>query len=60
LRELFEQGDKDTVFTVNAIKELSRHIVILSMILKAGGEQLREMLKKDGGYEFFLKQLENA
>jgi hypothetical protein len=34
--------------------------VLLTMILKAGGDQLREKLKEDGGYEFFLKQLENA
>jgi len=59
LRDLYEQGEEDTVFTVDAIKELSRHLVILSMILKAGGEQLRDRLKEDGSYEFFLKQLEN-
>ena len=60
LRELYEQGEEDIVFTVAAIKELSRHIVMTTLILKAGGEQLREQLKDDGGYEFFLKQLENA
>lgn len=60
LRELYEQGEEDIVFTVDAIKELSRHIVMTTLILKAGGEQLRDQLKEDGGYEFFLRQLENA
>lgn len=60
LREFYQQDEQDTVFTVEAIKQLSKHIVILTMLLKAGGEQLREMLKADGGYEFFLRQLEYA
>jgi multimeric flavodoxin WrbA len=60
LRDLYEQGEQDAVFTVDAIKELSGHIIMLTKILKAGGEQLRDELKADGGYEFFLRQLENA
>ena len=60
LRQLYAEKEEDTVYAVDAIKELSKHIVLLTMILKAGGDQLREQLKEDGGYEFFLKQLENA
>jgi hypothetical protein len=60
LRELYKQGEEDAVFTVDSIKELSRHIIMLTKILKAGGDQLRDELKADGGYEFFLRQLENA
>lgn len=60
LRQLYAAKEEDTVYAVDAIKELSKQIVMLTRILKAGGEQLREQLKEDGCYEFFLRQLENA
>ena len=59
LRHLYEEKEEDTLFTVEAIKELSKHIVHLSLILKAGGKKHREMLRNDGGYEFFLRRLDN-
>ncbi len=59
LHELYAGQDQDTVEAVDATRELSKQIVLLTTILKSGGEQNREMLKKNGGFEFFLQRLDN-
>jgi multimeric flavodoxin WrbA len=59
LRDLYEEKDEDAVFTVDAIKVQAKFIVQLAMIIKAGGEQLRGMLQEDGGYDYFLKRLDD-
>lgn len=60
LRHMYEEGEEDTLLTVASIKELSKHIVQLALILRAGGRKLRDMLKDDGGFEFFLRQFDNG
>jgi multimeric flavodoxin WrbA len=58
LRNLYSEAEPDAQFTVEAIQELSKYLIHLAIILKAGGEAVRPMLEADGGYEFFLRQLE--
>jgi len=57
LRTLYEQGEEDTTFTVDSIKVLSRNLVHMAMVIKAGGKQLSGMLEQDGGYEIFLRRM---
>lgn len=59
MREAYADGDEHTVEAVEATKELSKQIVLVTTILKSGGEQNREILKKSGGFEFFLKRLDS-
>jgi multimeric flavodoxin WrbA len=58
LQDLHAQGEADIHFTVDAIKQLSKYIIQLALILKAGGEAVRPMLEADGGYQYFLRQLD--
>ena len=58
MREVYAEKDEHTVEAVEATKELSKQIVLVTMILKSGGEQNRELLKKNGGFDFFLQRLE--
>jgi multimeric flavodoxin WrbA len=59
LRNAFKAQDPDLLKTLNAIKELSKHMIQLTQILKAGGRVMKQTLKEDGGFEFFLRQLED-
>jgi hypothetical protein len=58
MRETYAEGDEHTVEAVEATQELSKQIVLLTTILKSGGEQNRELLKNNGGFDFFLGRLE--
>ncbi len=60
MRDLYEQEDEHTVEAVEAAKELSKQIVLVTMLLKSGGEQNRELLRSNGGFEFFLQRLESS
>lgn len=53
MRESYAEKDEHTVEAVEAAKELSKQIVLVTTILKSGGEQNREILKMNGGFEFF-------
>jgi hypothetical protein len=57
LRTLHKQQDQDTMFTVEAVHALSKNLVILTQIVKAGGLQLQAMLDEDGGYDIFLRRI---
>lgn len=57
LQTLLKEGDKDAQFTVKAVRELAKNVVILTQILKAGGLALQEMLEEDGGYDIFLRRI---
>lgn len=57
LQTLLKQGDEDTEFTVKAVRQLSKNMVIFTQIIKAGGLQLRAMLDEDGGYDIFLRRI---
>ena len=57
MRMLHKQGEEDTTFTVDSIKVLSKNIVHMALVVKAGGLQLYEMLKQDGGYDIFLRRI---
>ena len=57
LRNLHAGEDKDTQFTIDSIKVLSKNVVHTAMILKAGGKALQDMLKEDGGYDIFLRRI---
>ena len=59
LRDLYAEGEQDAKFTIEAIKVQAKFVVQMTQIIKAGGEQQRKMLEKDGGYDFFLRRLDN-
>jgi hypothetical protein len=42
---------------VEAVHALSKNLVILTQIVKAGGLQLQAMLDEDGGYDIFLRRI---
>jgi len=58
MRDWYEDKDEHTLEAVEATKELAEQIVLVTMILKSGGEQNRKLLKKRGGFEFFLQRLD--
>lgn len=60
LRDLYAEGEEDTVEAVEATMELSKQAVLVATIVKSGGERNREMLRKAGGFEFFLKRLRST
>jgi multimeric flavodoxin WrbA len=58
LRKLYEQEDFDAQVAVRAARSLGKRVVQLALLIKAGGQQHREMLENDGGYSQFLKRLD--
>ena len=58
LRRLFEGGDADAEMAVKAAEDVSRSVVQLAMVLKAGGTACYDMLKADGGFSSFLSRLD--
>lgn len=57
MKTLYAEGEEDTTFTVDSIKVLSKNIVHMAMVIKAGGTQLSGMLREDGGYDIFLRRI---
>jgi multimeric flavodoxin WrbA len=57
IKTLLREGDRDAEFTVKAVRELAKNVVIFTQIVKAGGLALREMLAEDGGYDIFLRRI---
>lgn len=57
IQSLLAQGDQDAEFTIKAVHELSKNIVMFTQIIKAGGLALQEMLAEDGGYDIFLRRI---
>jgi multimeric flavodoxin WrbA len=57
LQTLLKNGDGDTQFTVEAVRQLAKNVVRFTQILKAGGLALQEMLEQDGGYDIFLRRI---
>lgn len=59
IQELYEKDDEHIVEAIEAIKKLSEQIIIVATLIKSGGEQNKQMLKNVGGFEFFLRRIEN-
>lgn len=57
IKRLYQEGDLDAQVAVKAARSLGKRVVQLALILKTGGEHLREMLEEDGGYSQFLRRL---
>lgn len=57
MRRLYKEGEEDAKFAVDSIMVLSKNIVHMALVIKAGGLQLSEMLKEDGGYDIFLRRI---
>ena len=57
MREWYADGDEHIVEAIEAARELARQIVLITMIIKSGGEQSREILEKQGGFDLFLNRL---
>jgi multimeric flavodoxin WrbA len=58
LRQYLEAGEADVLYALDSIRELSKHVVHLALILRASGKVLAGMLREDGGFEYFLRQFE--
>ncbi len=59
MRDWYEANDEHTLEAVEATRELAKQIVLVTTILKSGGEQNRELLKTYGGFELFLQRLDS-
>ncbi len=57
MQQLFKEGEEDATFAVDSIKVLSKNLVHMALVIKAGGKQLSGMLEKDGGYDIFLRRV---
>ncbi|HEY72921.1 MAG: hypothetical protein DRI81_06370 [Chloroflexi bacterium] len=57
MRAAYAEQDEHTVEVVKATKELGKQIVLVTMLLKSGGAQNRELLKQNGGFNLFLQRL---
>jgi multimeric flavodoxin WrbA len=58
LRKDYDKGDEHAVEAIEATRELSRQVILVTMLVKAGGEHYRDMLKEKGGFHFFLQRLD--
>ncbi len=59
MRQNYADKDEHVIEAIEASKEIAKQIVLVTRILKAGGEQTKEILKRNGGFDFFLQRLEN-
>jgi hypothetical protein len=57
MQQLYKEGEEDATFAVDSIKVLSKNLVHMALVIKAGGKQLSTMLEKDGGYDIFLRRI---
>jgi multimeric flavodoxin WrbA len=60
LKTLHAEEEPDTAFTVDSIKVLAKNLLHMAMVIKAGGQELSNMLKEDGGYDIFLRRIGEA
>ncbi len=57
MRQLHEEGEADALVSVAAAESLGKRVVQMALLLRAGGEASRDMLRGDGGYDAFLGRL---
>lgn len=57
LRGLVEAGDEDALVAVRSARSLGRRVAQMALLMRAGGEALRDELASDGGYSIFLDRL---
>jgi multimeric flavodoxin WrbA len=57
LQTLHAEGEPDTISTVDSIKVLAKNLIHMALVIKAGGHQLSNMLREDGGYDIFLRRI---
>ncbi len=57
MREEYAAGNVHTIEAIEAIRELGKQLILVTMLLKSGAEQHRELLEKHGGYDLFLQRL---
>jgi len=57
MRKEHEAGNAHIVEAIDATRQLGKHLVLVSTLIKAGGEQNRALLEQDGGYGLFLQRL---
>ena len=57
MRKEYEAGNPHIVEAIEATRELGKHLVLVTMLLKSGGEQERARLEAEGGYGLFLRRV---
>jgi len=60
LRTLAEAGDEDAQVAVRAARSLGRRVAQMALLVRAGGEALRQELAADGGYQIFLDRIPDS
>ena len=60
MRENYAEQDEHTIEAIAAARKLSIQIVLVVKILKSGGAINRELLRGQGGFDLFLRRLEDA
>jgi len=60
LRRLVADEDDDAQVTLRATRSLGRRVAQMALLVRAGGEALRQELLEDGGYSVFLGRLANV
>ena len=60
LRNLADAGEEDAQIAVRAAKSLGRRVAQMALLVRAGGEALRQELAEDGGYSIFLNRLSDS
>jgi len=58
IRDDYEKGEFDARVAVKACKTLAKRCVEMSLIIRAGGEALKDILRGDPAYGHFLDNLE--
>ncbi len=54
-----EEGDEDAMTTIRAAESLGKRVAYLTLILKNGAAALKDLLKKDPAYSWFLEKIES-
>ena len=57
LKELYEQGDRDTLIVVNSTRQVTRRALETAMIVREGLMAKKQIFARDWNYEFVLKKL---
>ena len=60
MRENYAEQDEHTIEAIAAARKLSKQIVLVAKILKSGGAANRELLRGQGGFDLFLRRLEDT
>jgi multimeric flavodoxin WrbA len=59
LKRLVAEGDEDAQIALRAARSLGRRVAEMALLVRAGGEAMRDKLAQDGSYTIFLNRLQH-